>query len=176
MIWIVLICVLFVSIELLDTRMVDQEYNSFFSFNKTLDRKMVHFPDKKVGWLKFYMNIILPIGAAMGAMASYNAYMIDGHSLASTIYSHIFGVTMIINALLFRFVDSSSYVLNIVASLVFLGEVMLPVFWSGPLWGAMLPGMIPWILVVVANLFYFHKKKELFMRTAKELSQKYTLL
>lgn len=176
MLWIVLICVLFASIELLDTRMADQEYNRFFSFNRILDKKMTHFPNKKVGWLKFYMNILLPCITFLTVKGSYNLYLTNPLFSFEFILYTVVAILFFLDLFLFRFIDSSSYTINALANLALIAEFVYALLSEIEMLAFYAFNVGIWILVVIANLSYFKARKELFLSTEKELSEKYTLL
>ena len=176
MLVIVIVCMLFVSLEALDSRMSTEEYNKKFSFNSTLDKKMVNYHDFKMSWFKFYMNICLPYIAYLGAKASYDSYMLYDWKSPQFLLATAFGVCMVLNAILFRYIDALSYYLNIIAIVIFVAYKTLQVALSlGVLTLFDLTPFIAWILIAAWNINYFRKKEELFLKSEKELRALYSL-
>lgn len=165
----VMLVMLFVMVEALDYRIGMGEYNSRFSFNKTLNAKMKYFPDTKVSWLKFYMNMVLPFAFLYSFGGMLNAYQAYDMTSFEFITSMAFFATSTMNVILFRGIDSTSYKVNVVSTLVF----MFVIFTRTAVSAFTFLGGIIWVIMSAANLIYFHKKRELFFSSEKQLEKDY---
>lgn len=157
------------------TRLVDDDdsvYNPKFSFCKELDRKMAHFPKKGSIDLKCYMNITLPVATVAAVYIAWNYY--QAYPLTSVRFwvAAAFGATALANCFLFREIDRLAYYLNYLFLVLLSVIVLLPVM-DDPA----LIGKIPVLLAGFAiNCAFFFQRRELFLLSAKELAEKYTLI
>lgn len=147
-------------------------YNKFFSFNKELDAKMEYFYNKNVTWLKIYMNFVLPFfalvfiwGLVRNIMETDNPY----HYMLFVKLGMIILLTL--DVFMIRDIDKPGFVLNIVSNVVFLFYLL---FASGNI-GAALIIFIIYGSVIALNIFYFIKRRELFLKSAKQLKKDYNI-
>lgn len=168
---IVIVVILFVMVEALDYRIGADEYNSRFSFSKALDAKMKYFPDTKVSWLKFYMNLVLPFAFLFSFGGMLNAYQAYDIASFEFITSAMFFATSAMNAILFRGIDSTTYKINVISTLVFMFVILTRTAASA---FAFFGGVV-WVIISIINLFYFRKKRKLFLCTEKQLKEEYGL-
>lgn len=170
MVWLLLILMLVSSASLLSAQKTSElPYTPFFSFNKTLNKKMKYYYNWRMAWLKVYMNVVLPFLAIMSLVGLMDYKALHVVSYLPLVIQFFYMAFCVSNALLFRFIDKTSFVLNLLANIMFLVFIIAN---SG----------ITWILtaplaagIVLANLIYFIKRRELFFSTAKELRERYTL-
>lgn len=172
MIIIVLITTFVISMSMLDDKIV-HEYSPFFSFCKELDRKMEHFPDKGVTWLKVYMNLALPCLAAISIYQSWEAYQTYPVLSSPFIISTLHAFIMFVNCVFFRDIDKMAYYINFFSMLEFFSNL---IYKNIDIIGIAMFSLVLWGILILINLSYFYKKRELFSLTKRELSEKYTLL
>lgn len=172
MIFWILILLFIVSMGILDEKVV-KEYSPLFSFCKELNRKMEHFPDKGATWLKIYMNLVLPGFLLLGIFRAWNAYQAFPIVSYQFAIAAIFAAIMLVNCLAFREIDRFAYYFNIIASVSILA---LLIYENIDIIGFALFSIVFWFACIIVNLSYFHKKKELFLLSKKELAEKYTYI
>ena len=172
MIFIVLILSFLLMMSMLDEKIV-KEYSPIFSFCKELDKKMEHFPDKGVAWLKIYMNIALPGCVWIGVTRAWNAYQNFPVLSYQFLISAVFAVVVLINCIAFREIDRFAYYFNVFATLYFLA---LLIYENISVLAFNIIGVVLWVACAAISLSYFYKKRELFMSTVRELAEKYTYI
>lgn len=166
---IIMLVMLFVVVETLDYRIGNEEYNNRFSLNRTLDGKMAYYHDTKVSWLKFYMNIALPIMLLQYISNTYHAYQTSDVNSLEFIVPAILTLAAAINLSLFRSIDHIAYTTNLIVTSLCMLNICLHFNSYG------IVGVAAWLLIFCSNTYYFFKKRELFLSTEKQLKIKYSL-
>ena len=153
------------------------------SYNKTLDKKLSYMPYQEPRWFILYMNVILPTVAFLSLYGIINFFFSEPSSIVTGVIDILLRVVLVMNAFFFRFVDKTAYNFNICANIALLVMVVFPSVLQllfPPMEGmgglnVMSLGfmLVIWGPVVVCNLLYFKKRKEIFFCSAKELRAEY---
>jgi hypothetical protein len=160
---IVLFCVLYLGADPQD----GISYDTSTVRCKALARKLRYYEDD-IRYLLTYMNIILPL---MTGYMLYNIiYAVIADDLAKFIVSAAALVLQVLAAVLIRGIDAVGYAINLIA-IISIGAayvyISLPVsvFW--------VINLIIAVWYVGYHIRYFHTRRELFYKTAKELQKEY---
>lgn len=170
----VLCCIQYFRFYLMKGDFEDKEdvYSNIFSFNKTLNIKMKYYSGThNMKWLKFYMNVILLAFSVLGVYGFINLLIKHSANLIDTILIIVFALTTVCNFIFFRFIDKSSFWINILSNIYFIIFMSIegnPIPTS-PFNGFVLLGVIIWGIIILFNLVYFIKRKDLFFKTAKQM-------
>lgn len=170
----VILQLLLIAVEVI-TRLVDDDdsvYNPKFSFCRELDQKMEHFPQKSSAALKCYINFTLPVAMFVAVFNAWQYYQMYPLTSVRFYVAAAFGGVAFANCFLFREFDRLAYYLN------YLFLVLLNIVCLFPIIDN--PSKVGKISLLLANFAvcceFFFQRRELFLLSAKELAEKYTLI
>ncbi|MBC3938761.1 hypothetical protein D4A47_07455 [Anaerotruncus massiliensis (ex Liu et al. 2021)] len=144
-------------------------YAQALSLSRTLDRRLEATSLRRVVWLKFYANMLLPfLGIAGGLLLGY-VILSGAPPLPGAVVWMAAGGCALADLLFLRFYDRLSFCVNTAACLTLAAAC----FFAPP--GGLFPRPPLWAAVAVSvlcacNLAYFWRRRALFSPAAGELS------
>ena len=144
-------------------------YAQALSLSRALDRRLAATSLRRVVWLKFYANMLLPfLGIAGGLLLGY-VILSGAPPLPGAVVWMAAGGCALADLLFLRFYDRLSFCVNAAACLTLAAAC----FFAPP--GGLFPRPPLWAAVAVSvlcacNLAYFWRRRALFSPAAGELS------
>lgn len=160
----------------------DNPYSSAFAFSKALNKKMKYYYNWHMVWLKVYMNIALPCLILRGGWDIFTKLSVGITALILVEMAAF--LLLIFDFLQLRAIDSFSYWVNVVTNIGFLIASCAPYLLtdnsvtltesfamnnSSIMGGFFVLTAVIWGIIVICNLAYFHRRRELFFKSAKQL-------
>ena len=129
---------------------------------------MKYYYNTKVKYLQIYMNIILPF-TALYAVLSFIS-MIPTGTIADAVVSVLFIAASLLNCVFFRFIDSFSFIANVVYNFMFVAYLS---YINNSATASLLFSMCVGIILIAFNLWYFIARRDLFFKDLKTLKKEY---